>query len=186
MKTLSTSNFAARFLTAVALVALLAWPMDAEAQFFKKKENRYTDPYKGFTEEAYMDMDFLPNISTPEVHNTMLTTEGTALLALLLPHMKNPMMYKIVLAVHTDDTGSELYRDELSTSRLNSVYDWFMLAVESGQIQENLIIIPFAMSSTMPLADNNTRDNRALNRRLEVYFIPGPQLIDVAYKGPVK
>ena len=69
--------------------------------------------------------------------------------------MKNPMMYKIVLAVHTDDTGSELYRDELSTSRLNSVYDWFMLAVESGQIQENLIIIPFAMSSTMPLADNN-------------------------------
>ncbi|WP_304611545.1 hypothetical protein, partial [Paramuribaculum intestinale] len=67
MKTLSTSNFAARFLTAVALVVLLAWPMDAEAQFFKKKENRYTDPYKGFTEEAYMDMDFLPNISTPEV-----------------------------------------------------------------------------------------------------------------------
>lgn len=232
MKTLSTSNFAARFLTAVALVALLALPMDAEAQFFKKKENRYTDPYKGFTEEAYMDMDFLPNISTPEVHkkaksgvkktiralaeqlknkvtvdlvrddevvlvtfptddlflpnDTMLSTEGTALLAPLLPHMKNPMMYKIVLAVHTDDTGSELYRDELSTSRLNSVYDWFMLAVESGQIQENLIIIPFAMSSTMPLADNNTRDNRALNRRLEVYFIPGPQLIDEAYKGQLK
>ena len=141
MKTLSTSNFAARFLTAVALVALLAWPMDAEAQFFKKKENRYTDPYKGFTEEAYMDMDFLPNISTPEVHkkaksgvkktiralaeqlknkvtvdlvrddevvlvtfptddlflpnDTMLTTEGTALLAPLLPHMWNPTMYKI-------------------------------------------------------------------------------------------
>lgn len=219
-------------LTALLVAVMMAWPADADAQFFKKKDDRYTDPYKGFAEEAYMDMDFLPNISTPEVHekakggvkkavrnlaeqlknratvdlvrndevvlvtfptddlflpnDTMLTTEGASRLAPLLPHMANPMMYKIVLAVHTDDTGSDYYRDELSTARLNSIYDWFMLAVDSGQLQENLIIIPFAMSNSMPLADNNTRAHRAQNRRLEVYFIPGPQLIDTAYKGQLK
>lgn len=231
MRTLSNKLTAPKLLTILAAVMLI-WPAGAEAQFFRKKENRYTDPYKGFSEEAYMDMDFLPNLSTPEVHekakggvkkavrslaeqlknkatvdlvrndevvvvtfptdnlflpnDTMLTTEGGALLTPLLPHMRDPMMYKIVLAVHTDDTGSDFYRDALSTARLNSVYDWFMLAVDSGQLQESLIIIPFAMSNSMPLADNDSRANRAANRRLEVYFIPGPKLIDAAYKGQLK
>lgn len=210
-------------IAAVSVMLLAATSVSA------KNPKGYVDPYKNYSEEIFMDMDFEPNIASPAVpekvhgavakkvretakqlrgkatvellrndevfvvtiptdrlflpNDTLLSEEAGAQLATILGPMKDPMMYKIVLAMHTDDTGSELYRDELSSSRLNSVYDWLMMQMENGYINEQLIIIPFSMSGVMPLVDNSTRANRSRNRRLEVYFIPGPKLIDMAWKG---
>ena len=189
----------------------------------------YTDPYKGYSEETFMDMDFAPNLATPVVgekekpavkkailaaanslknkytidlvrndevfivniptdnlflpNDTLLTDKADALLTPLLSPMKDPMAYKIVLAVHTDDTGSETYRENLSTARLNSVYDWFMNKIDGGALSEKILIIPFAMGGAMPLSPNTSRNNRKENRRLEVYFIPGPSIISAAHNS---
>ncbi len=189
----------------------------------------YVDPYKGYSEETFMDMDFIPNLATPIVgqkekpavrkavqvaanslkgkftvdlmredevfvatvltddlfmpNDTLMTEDADAVLLPLLPPMKDPMAYKIVIAVHTDDTGSETYRDNLSTARLNSVYDWFITKIDEGVLSEKLMIIPFAMGGSMPLVANTSRENRRENRRLEVYFIPGPALITAAHNS---
>lgn len=188
----------------------------------------YTNPYKNYSEDTFMDMDFEPNIATPVVgvkekpaivkaiardaaalknkytvdlmrdkevfvvtipsdklfapNDTLLAPKSDALLAGLLQPMREPMNYKILIAIHTDDTGSPTYRQALSTARLNSIYDWFMNRVSAGDISEKLIIIPFSMAALMPLHPNDSRAHRAENRRLEIYFIPGPALIEAAHK----
>lgn len=116
---------------------------------------------------------FLPN-------DTLFSQYADKLLNPVLDLMSDPYMYKIVLAVHTDDTGSEYYRQQLSTARIYTVYDWFLDALDSGRISEDLVIVPYSMGSTEPLVKNDTRKHRRENRRLEIYFIPGPKMIELA------
>ncbi len=204
--------------------AILLAVADAAA----KSPKGYVDPYKDYSEDIFMDMDFAPNIANPAVppqlhdivaakvksiasslknkariellrgdeafvatiptdelflpNDTMLCDQAESRLAPLLAPLRDPMMFKVVLALHTDDTGSELYREELSGARLNSVYDWLMTKVDAGVITEQLIIIPFSMASVMPLNPNDTRAHRSQNRRLEIYYIPGPALIEAAWR----
>lgn len=212
-----------RHIFAAAIVACsLSCGIKASAQ-------SYTDPYKGYSEETFMDMDFEPNLATPVVgakekpsirktilkvanslkgkftvdlmredevfvvsipaedlflpNDTLLNSGASRILSGLTAILADPMAYKIVLAMHTDDTGSETYREYLSTARLNSVYDWFMNEIDSGRLNERQLIIPFAMGGLMPVQPNDTRSHRNENRRLEVYFIPGPSLIKAAHNA---
>lgn len=212
-----------RHIFAAAIVACsLSCGIKASAQ-------SYTDPYKGYSEETFMDMDFEPNLATPVVgakekpairknilkvanslkgkftvdlmredevfvvsipaedlflpNDTLLNSGASRILSRLTAILADPMAYKIVLAMHTDDTGSETYREYLSTARLNSVYDWFMNEIDSGRLNERQLIIPFAMGGLMPVQPNDTRSHRNENRRLEVYFIPGPSLIKAAHNA---
>lgn len=122
---------------------------------------------------------FLPN-------DTLLSTYASRSLDKLLPMMRDPYMYKVMIAMHTDDTGSEFYREQLSLARLNSIYDWMLDKIDEGKIPEEIVIIPFSLGSNEPLKSNDTRKNRRENRRLEVYFIPGPRMIEEAQRGTLR
>lgn len=116
---------------------------------------------------------FLPN-------DTLFSTYALPQLNPLIELMKDPYMYKVVAAIHTDDTGSEAYRMNLAEARIHSLYDWFIDGVDSGKIPEEVVFIAYAKGSEEPLKPNDTRANRRLNRRLELYFIPGPRMIEKA------
>lgn len=122
---------------------------------------------------------FLPN-------DTLFSAYAAQVIDPVLDLMKDPYMYKIVVAVHTDDTGSELYRQDLSTARIYTVYDWLMDAIDDGRLSEDLVIVPYSMGSSEPLVSNDTRKHRKENRRLEIYFIPGPKMIELASKQQLK
>lgn len=207
------------------LVGLVSVPMVAQ-------EN--TDPYAGYLEEVFMDMDYEPNVATPVVpkaekaavrayvkkmasslvkdyvidlmrndevfvvsiptddiflpNDTLLSPYAAKRLDPLLKFMgrQNPMMFKVVYGVHTDDTGSTQYQEDLSHARSNSVYDWLLDNIDSGVLSEDLIIIPFAFGSDDPLQPNDTMKHRAENRRLDMIFIPGPLMIEQAHNGTLK
>jgi len=122
---------------------------------------------------------FLPN-------DTLFSDEAYKIINPLLDLADDPYMYKIVVAVHTDDTGSEAYRQNLSYSRINSVYDWLMEAIDNQKLSEDQVIIPYALGSDFPLVSNDTRRHRKENRRLEFYFIPGPRMIEKAVNHKLK
>lgn len=122
---------------------------------------------------------FLPN-------DTLLTPRGMSLLTPLTELMKEPYMYKVVYTVNTDDTGSKAYRDQLSDQRNASVYEWLINKIDDGEISEDIVIIPYSMASTMPVASNESRDGRYRNRRVEFFFIPGPEMIDKAKQKNLK
>lgn len=122
---------------------------------------------------------FLPN-------DTLLVSDANKYLSPIIDLMKDPYMYKIVVAFHTDDTGSESYRQALSLSRINSIYEWMMDEVDAGHLSEDVVIIPYPMGSDQPIRSNGSRKNRKENRRLEFYFIPGPRMIENAINKKLK
>jgi outer membrane protein OmpA-like peptidoglycan-associated protein len=68
----------------------------------------------------------------------------------------------IIINGHTDNIGTDEYNKELSLSRAKAVSDWL---IEKG-IDRNRIQIE-GYGAKMPIVDNNTNENRAINRRVE-------------------
>lgn len=206
------------------IIAVCAGAPQGSAQVF------YSDPYEGYDEETFFDMDFEPNLEAPIVPDseraavrrfvaatvksiegrgpyaidlmrdgevmivtiptdhiflpgdTLLAPNAARTFAPLIPLMDNPMRWKLVLAVHTDDTGTKAYQQALAEGRLDSIYELFMDLIAEGKLSEDQFIIPFAMGAEDPLTDNDTWRHRAQNRRVELFFVPGPALIEQAHK----
>ena len=112
-------------------------------------------------------------------NDTTLTSAGMVTLKPVLSFLKTPGLYKILLVMHSDDTGSKQYTDELTRCRVNSVFDWMDA---NGSVD---FVVPYALGATEPLdgLDNNSIENRKRNRRLEVYLVPEEGLLALAKKG---
>lgn len=116
---------------------------------------------------------FLPN-------DTVLTQRGEKIIAPVLEYMQAPYRYKILFTVNTDDSGSSDYLYHLSDARVAAIYGWFMDKIDEGKISEDIVIIPYAMGGSSPIVTNETREGRKKNRRLEIYFVPGPEMVSKA------
>ena len=112
-------------------------------------------------------------------NDTTLTEVGKVLLKPLLSFLKNPGFYKMIMVMHSDNTGSPRYTLELTRGRVNSVYDW---------IDDNAsvdYVVPYALGETSPVTDNNSVENRKRNRRLEIYLVPEEVMLEQAKHGNV-
>jgi len=67
---------------------------------------------------------------------------------------------------HTDSIGTEEYNLQLSRKRAESVRNYL---VSKGISPERITI--FGFGASMPIATNQTEEGRALNRRVEVWFV---------------
>lgn len=115
---------------------------------------------------------FMPN-------DTVLTDLGKASLKPMLKFLKNPGFYKVLLVMHSDNTGSHEYTKMLTTARVNSVFDWFDA---NGSVD---FIVPYALGGSDPIMPNNSVENRKANRRLEIYLVPGDVMLDQAKKDRI-
>jgi OOP family OmpA-OmpF porin len=70
---------------------------------------------------------------------------------------------KIVIGGHTDSIGTPEYNQKLSERRAQSVLDYF---VKKGIDKNRMNAVGYG--ETKPIADNKTKDGRALNRRVEL------------------
>ena len=71
---------------------------------------------------------------------------------------------KLTITGHTDSVGSDAYNQGLSERRAQAVADYL---VRSGIPASNIVGVSGAGES-QPVADNSTRDGRAMNRRVEI------------------
>lgn len=118
---------------------------------------------------------FLPN-------DTLLRKDAGKYLQPFKRYLKNPDMYWVVLDMHTDNTGSEQYTDNLSLQRVSAVFDWF-----EDQECDTRYLFPTASGASEPLPgnDNQTLAERAENRRLEILLVPGKKMTEEAKKGKI-
>lgn len=100
-------------------------------------------------------------------NETALLGSSDPLLRAILPCMRVPDYYHILLVMHSDDTGNEEYNYNLTTERVSTVFDWFD---NFGECVD--YVVPYAAGSAEPLVPNNTVAGRATNRRLEIFIIP--------------
>lgn len=114
-------------------------------------------------------------------NETLLNDKAAEYLAPFKRYLKQPDTYRVLLVMHTDNTGSERYRDEITEERVESVYEWF-----EEQGSNTSYLFPYAMGDEMPIYDNDSQKNRDANRRLEVYLMPGKKMLEQAQKGRIE
>lgn len=86
--------------------------------------------------------------------------------------IRQPGEYKLLLCVHTDNTGSESYRKWICEQRILSLYDYYDTHGASS------MVYGYPMGCSQPLGPDDSVNNRALNRRLEIYIIPEVDFIN--------
>ena len=119
------------------------------------------------------DMLFEPN-------STNLKEDADKILRQFKQFLNAPDFYRIALAMHHDNTGSPQYCKELTEKRVKSLYDWFAINSSTKYVSR------FSMGSSDPILENNSMQNRRLNRRLDIYIIPGQAMLELAKKGQLK
>jgi len=122
------------------------------------------------------DKLFFPN-------DTLLMPDGPKVLKPLLRLLSDPEMFKLVFAVHTDDTGSPEYISGLAYARSQTIYSWL---IDDQKIDDRQFIINYDMGEISPLVPNDSRKNRSRNRRIEFFFVPGPKMITLAHSKKLK
>lgn len=107
-------------------------------------------------------------------NDTVLLPTAAERLRPFLPYFRTHGKFKVVLAMHSDDTGSDKYLYDLTERRIVALYGFFDdHAAQTDMLQG----YPMADSEPLPDTPNTTRANRRANRRLEIFIIPGPMLI---------
>ena len=89
-------------------------------------------------------------------------SSNEALEALAQLMLINPTL-RIELSAHTDDQGSDRYNDKLSTLRGQSVASWLIQRGIEGERIESV-----GYGKRKPLVSNDSEENRAINRRVEI------------------
>lgn len=105
-----------------------------------------------------------------------LKADAAELLRPLGTVVREPQKYKMLVAVHTDDTGDDLYSDSISAARANAIDDclWKL----AGEHDTN--VIPYGIGKDEPLVPNTSRTGRANNRRVEIFVIPDYGMLEMA------
>lgn len=113
-------------------------------------------------------------------NDTKLRQGASTLLAPIKRYLKDPDMYRVLLVMHTDNTGSAEYRDQITEKRVQAVGDWF-----DDQGSDTSFLFTYPYGDDMPLVENNSMVNRERNRRLEIYLMPGKKMLEQAKKGRI-
>lgn len=146
--------------------------------------NREYNSSNGCTVETFRNKEILlvtiPASQLFMPNETKLRPDASTLLNPIKRYLKDPDMYRVLMVMHTDNTGSETYRDNLTEQRAEAVFDWFC-----GQHVDTNYLFPYSYGDEMPLVENNTMNNRSRNRRLEIYLMPGRKMLQQAKKGRI-
>lgn len=107
---------------------------------------------------------------------TTLKPAASSALAPLGLVVREPQKYKVLITVHSDDTGDTMYSDSITAARANAIDDY--LWELAGQQDTN--VIPYGIGRDEPVGPNNSIQSRSANRRVEFYIIPDTELLRMA------
>ena len=100
--------------------------------------------------------------------SSRLTSESYRLLDQIVEIMDEYTEYRLEISGHTDSTGAEDFNQRLSEQRAKTCYDYL---VNQGIASRRISYV--GHGENHPIADNETREGRQLNRRVEFNMIPG-------------
>ena len=103
-----------------------------------------------------------------------ISPKGERRLREVVHYLGDNGFYRVVVAGYTDNTGSPAYCLRRSGEQAVAIADRLRQLTGSSDIVE------FGMGNESPLLPNNTVDNRAINRRIEILLVPGNGLMEQA------
>lgn len=114
-------------------------------------------------------------------NETLLNDKAAEFLTPFKRYLRHPDNYRVLLVMHTDNTGSPQYREDITEERVESIFEWFY-----DQGCDTSYLFPYAMADDMPIRKNDSQDNRNANRRLEIFLMPGEKMLEQAKKGRIE
>ena len=87
----------------------------------------------------------------------------------------------ITIYGHTDSSGNDAINQPLSEKRAQSVADY----LKNCGISSSRMTVE-GKSSSMPVADNATKEGKAQNRRVEIYISANQKMIEAAENGTLE
>lgn len=114
------------------------------------------------------EMVRLDSLSLFDVGQSTLKTSATKVLVDALLNIKAKPGWLIVVSGYTDNTGNPELNQKLSLKRAESVRDWM---IETSDISPACFAVQ-GDGQNNPVADNQTAEGRAKNRRVEIRLIP--------------
>lgn len=121
---------------------------------FKPKKK----PVQQILREAFNNLDF-------EFNKAIIKPASFASLD-ELSEVLNKVNWNLILSGHTDNVGSENFNLKLSSKRAEAVKNYL---INKGIAAERITAKGFG--ETMPIAPNDTEQNRAINRRVEFFIV---------------
>ncbi len=112
----------------------------------------------------------LDSLSLFSSGSTELKPESTKVLVKALVGIKAQPGWLIVIAGHTDATGSDEQNLRLSRARAAAVHGWLL---RMGDIPDSCFAVQ-GFGASQPVASNDTEPGRAANRRVEIRLVPEP------------
>jgi outer membrane protein OmpA-like peptidoglycan-associated protein len=148
------------------VMAAVPRPEEAEQSPAADREEK---PGKEIGDAFFAPGKRLPSGSEPMIHFDFNMADIKEQYHAILDEVAQVLMEKIpeailVLAGHTDSTGTEKYNDALSVRRAKAVESYL---VDQRGIPPRRIIVKGYGEST-PIATNETEEGRAKNRRVEI------------------
>lgn len=113
--------------------------------------------------------------------NSTLNAQSREALARFATNMKEHPTTDIRIVGHTDSTGKKAYNIQLSQRRAISVFTFLL---DNG-VDINRMTAT-GVGPEQPIADNSTEIGRSQNRRVEIFIIPGADMIKDAQKEAEK
>lgn len=110
----------------------------------------------------------LDSMSLFDSGKSVLKAGSTKMLVNSLVGIKAKPGWLIVVAGHTDNTGNPKLNQTLSLQRAEAVRNWMR---DTGDVPESCFAVQ-GYGESRPIATNDTRDGRALNRRVEISLVP--------------
>ncbi len=118
---------------------------------------------------------FLPN-------ETTVRPNGEKYLRPFESLLKYPTMYKIIVAVHTDNTGDVQYRQTITEDRAAAIKEFW--AKDTGRDCSD--VLGYGLGNEDELVPDNSISNRARNRRVDIYIVPNDDMVKTASSGKLK
>lgn len=112
----------------------------------------------------------LDSLSLFSSGSAQLKPESTKVLVNALMGIKAQPGWLIVIAGHTDATGSEAHNIRLSRARAGAVHDWIR---RMSDIPDSCFAVQ-GFGASQPVASNDSELGRSANRRVEIRLVPEP------------
>ena len=160
--------------------ALIGNKMDKKAEELAALEGANVEVVTDANDLAAIKVTFESGILFQTNSATLNETSKTAL-AKFAKEMADLPDTDLTILGHTDNTGSAAVNEELSLKRAQSVANY----LSSCNMSKDRMTVE-GRSFNEPVADNNTVEGRAQNRRVEVYITANEKMIQDAENGNLK
>jgi OOP family OmpA-OmpF porin len=122
-------------------------------------------PHFGYLRVVVADMPIIEELVEFLFDKTELTDESKAIMRSIIERLHDVDGYVIEIQAHTDSMGGDAYNQRLSQRRADALRE---MLDEAGIGMDRTVAI--GMGSNYPIAENNTVEGRARNRRAEFHL----------------